>query len=576
MDRIRGRIREGVSLLLVCSVKKYNFLHFIKKNECIHKYLLCTEDGDAKSETSSYSDTSTSRPPSVEPDSSNKCLSRRQKRNLKKRPPTTTNTIVINNKRKSITQVSQEWLNLGLSENQFINYVKPYLLSAEDMLSLGYPLETPEGNIIIYKGTDSPRVIKENKFVLDANAREFVPKSQRTDSDSGNGSGSSGNTSDSSESFDSWEIVDKKKKTLSDDKNKKSKFNKYKKEPLIHKHLVASLNSYSKCASTSSGSQVNKVPNNNVIRSGMSSETVQFPCYTYMPTLINNGAHFKYETFYDKNGRSYEQMVLNHPMYPQYATSSKVTVHLCARCGDSFQMQDGIYIGYNKCHYHYGKVHKHQGQLRHLCCNQPPDSKPCTESTYHVWNGLQMGFNGPFSTYKKTKQRKTLPKDGNFGIYGVDCEMVYTDHGLEAVKVTVVGADGRVVYEAMIKPEHEILDYNTYYSGITEKDLIQGKSLGQVQNDLMGFINANTILVGHGLENDLRALKLVHKSCIDTSALFPHHNGLPFKRSLKTLVRSYLNKNIQKDNQPHNSYDDAASCMDLILWKVRNDSNKRM
>ena len=30
------------------------------------------------------------------------------------------------------------------------------------------------------------------------------------------------------------------------------------------------------------------------------------------------------------------------------------------------------------------------------------------------------------------------------------------------------------------------------------------KNLKEVQNDLMGFINADTILVGHGLENDLR------------------------------------------------------------------------
>lgn len=551
------------------------------------------EDGDAKSETSSYSDTSTSsssssssRLPSVEStDTSNKCLSRRQKRNLKKRPPTTAiNTILINNhKRKSISQVlSPEWLNLGITENQLINYIKPFLLTPDNMLSLGYPVETPEGQIIIYKGTDSPRVIKENKYVLDANAREFVPQSQRTDSDSGNGSGSSGNTSDSSESFDSWETVDKKKKALYDEKNKKCKFNKYKKEPLIHKHLVASLNSFAGCgaaatssSSSSSSSHLNRVHHNgnNVLRSEVLSENVQFPCNPYSPVLLGNGAHFKYETFYDKNGRPYEQMVLNHPMFPEYTTSSKVTVHLCARCSNSFHMQDGIYIGYNKCNFHYGKVHKHQGQLRHLCCNQPPESEPCTESNLHVWNGLQFGFNGPFITYKKTKQRKTSPKDGNFGIYAIDCEMVYTDHGLEAAKATVVSADGRVVYEAMIKPEHGILDYNTYYSGITEKDLIGAKTLGQVQNDLMGFVNANTILVGHGLENDLRALKLVHNTCIDTSALFPHHNGLPFRRSLKTLVRSYLNKDIQKDNQPHNSYDDAASCMELLLWKVRNDFN---
>ena len=45
----------------------------------------------------------------------------------------------------------------------------------------------------------------------------------------------------------------------------------------------------------------------------------------------------------------------------------------------------------------------------------------------------------------------------------------------------------------------------------------------------MGFINADTVLVGHGLENDLRALQLIHSTVLDTSAVFPHYCGLPFR-----------------------------------------------
>ena len=78
--------------------------------------------------------------------------------------------------------------------------------------------------------------------------------------------------------------------------------------------------------------------------------------------------------------------------------------------------------------------------------------------------------------------------------------------------VTVVGIDGRLVYETIIRPDDTIIDYNTRFSGVTARDLKRGnnsvKSLKDVQNDLLGFINANTILIGHGLENDLRALKV--------------------------------------------------------------------
>lgn len=556
--------------------------------------LLCAEDGDATSETSSYSDSNSSRPPSAEPDTPHKSLSRRQKRNLKKRP-------VATSKRKTSAQL-QEWLNLQLTEPELADYLKRFLLTPEDMLSLGYPVETSEGNIIIFKWGDSPRAKDTNlhgkEFVLDVNAREFVPKSQRAESDSGHSSGaSSGNTSDSSESFEAWEAAPhgaKKNRANSTsscsssssliqaEPGKKLSKNKQKcgKEPIVHKYLLDSDSQY---AYLSRG-PVQKLPEDLKVpsivslkstRNNASSQVVQFPFYTFVPSAQKHGSHFKTMTFFDESGRSYEQMALHHPMYPEYNVSPKTTVHACARCGKDFHMQNGIYIGYNMCHYHVGRPRRRQGQFKFPCCGESPESKPCTVSTFHVWNGLHMGFNGPFRAFKKTKPRKTRPKDGHFGVYAVDCEMAYTDFGLEAVKVTVVGADGRGVYEAMIRPEHDIWDYNTYYSGITERDLANAKSLAQVQNDLMGFINADTILIGHGLENDLRALRIVHKMCIDTSALFPHHNGLPYKRGLKTLVRSFLNRNIQKENQPHNSYEDAASCMELLLWKVRNDSGLR-
>ena len=80
------------------------------------------------------------------------------------------------------------------------------------------------------------------------------------------------------------------------------------------------------------------------------------------------------------------------------------------------------------------------------------------------------------------------------------------------LKFQVVGIDGRLVYETIIRPDDTIVDYNTRFSGVTARDLKRGsvKSLKDVQNDLLGFINANTILIGHGLENDLRALKVIY------------------------------------------------------------------
>jgi hypothetical protein len=47
--------------------------------------------------------------------------------------------------------------------------------------------------------------------------------------------------------------------------------------------------------------------------------------------------------------------------------------------------------------------------------------------------------------------------------------------------------------------------------------VVQTKTLHQVQNDLRNFVKIETILIGHGLENDLRALEIVETNVVDTS-----------------------------------------------------------
>ena len=36
------------------------------------------------------------------------------------------------------------------------------------------------------------------------------------------------------------------------------------------------------------------------------------------------------------------------------------------------------------------------------------------------------------------QHRKSYPTNGNFGVYGIDCEMCYTIAGLELTKVLIV------------------------------------------------------------------------------------------------------------------------------------------
>ena len=176
---------------------------------------------------------------------------------------------------------------------------------------------------------------------------------------------------------------------------------------------------------------------------------------------------------------------------------------------------------------------------------------------------------GPLEGYVKTRYIESHPPT----VYGLDCEMSYTMAGLELTKVSLVGVDGWLQYESLVLPENEIIDYNTHFSGISAEDLVAGptKNLKEVQNDLLGFINADTILVGHGLENDLRALKIIHGTILDTSVVFPYFKCPPFKRSLQSLVSIYLKQDIQTSSLGHDSYEDARACIELMLWKTEMD-----
>ncbi|XP_076752380.1 uncharacterized protein LOC143424282 isoform X2 [Xylocopa sonorina] len=248
----------------------------------------------------------------------------------------------------------------------------------------------------------------------------------------------------------------------------------------------------------------------------------------------------------------------------------------CARCYKSFYVnrEDGEYLHEERCVYHWGKLRSGLVDGAHgdtwECCRGREGARGCTTAKMHVWTGLAPGYNGPFDGYVRTRPARTVPKDGNYGVYALDCEMCFTRRGLELAKVTVVGMDGKVVYDALVKPDAEVIDHNTRFSGITAKDLSRAsKTLKDVQKDLTSFVNAETILIGHGLENDLRALRILHTTVIDTCVAFPHFLGYPFRSSLKTLARTVLRREIQVTE--HDSVEDARIAVDLMLRRLQHD-----
>ncbi|TMW64657.1 hypothetical protein Poli38472_011537 [Pythium oligandrum] len=157
-------------------------------------------------------------------------------------------------------------------------------------------------------------------------------------------------------------------------------------------------------------------------------------------------------------------------------------------------------------------------------------------------------------------------------VYALDCEMCETDLGMELTRITVVDVQGTVVYDQMVKPQSTIINYHTEFSGITAESLQSTRHiLADVQRELLSqFLFEDTVLVGHSLTSDLRALRIVHLKIADTAILYPHQRGFPFKTSLKFLTKTFLGKDIQtKIQEGHDSAEDAVAAMELLIQKVK-------
>ncbi|GAB4818134.1 hypothetical protein N2152v2_005180 [Parachlorella kessleri] len=165
-----------------------------------------------------------------------------------------------------------------------------------------------------------------------------------------------------------------------------------------------------------------------------------------------------------------------------------------------------------------------------------------------------------------TKARTSPSNCCHQRLVAVDCEMCITAAGFELTRATLVGEDGRVILDELVVPDRPILDYNTRYSGITAQMLAGVKtSVANIQALVKRYVGPETLLVGHTLENDLKALRLVHPRCVDTALLFPNPKGLPYRPSLKGLTQRFLGRTIQAG--AHNSHVDADVSLQLAQLK---------
>ncbi|XP_078415036.1 RNA exonuclease 5 isoform X1 [Cetorhinus maximus] len=156
----------------------------------------------------------------------------------------------------------------------------------------------------------------------------------------------------------------------------------------------------------------------------------------------------------------------------------------------------------------------------------------------------------------------------NSPLFGLDCEMCLTTKGKELTRVSIVNAEGCCVMDELVKPDNQIINYLTRFSGITKTMLMPVKTkLKDVQARLKKALPNDAVLVGHSLNNDLEALKMIHPNIIDTSLLFARGLGRRFK--LKVLVKSVLGREIQSEELVgHDASEDARGALELAQYFI--------
>ncbi|GMT14857.1 hypothetical protein PFISCL1PPCAC_6154, partial [Pristionchus fissidentatus] len=246
----------------------------------------------------------------------------------------------------------------------------------------------------------------------------------------------------------------------------------------------------------------------------------------------------------------------------------------CSRCTIEFTVRkDGQPVPAG-CTYHHSRMMKKRVRGEgwasvYGCCDSDLTTKGCTYADTHVFDTLRVSdleafveSPGPWGELDPRSKK----------VYAMDCEMVYTTWGPALARVSVVDMNDDLVLDLLVRPSHKLIDANSRFSGLQPEQVEGAEStLEEAREKLFELVNSETLLIGHSLESDLKAMRIVHHRVVDTSVVFPHRCGPPLKRALRNLAGEILLKIIQEDVSGHDSKEDSSACMQLMLYKLKQD-----
>ncbi|AOA61530.1 RNA exonuclease [Komagataella phaffii] len=275
-----------------------------------------------------------------------------------------------------------------------------------------------------------------------------------------------------------------------------------------------------------------------------------------------------------KNKLKRNSFILQIP--PPYDGHLSKKVMQCSHCGDDFILGEQM-LHDDKCVYHperpkltkqvaltNSRYNNSYNTRTYPCCNTTIDDATagCATLKHHVYK-----LEDPIEMHHKIPFIFTADRNVDYLAVGLDCEMGWTSFGFELIRVTVVDFfTEEKILDTIVQPLGKMIDLNTKFSGVSEITDSNSVSFKKMRDLLFNVINRQTIIIGHGLENDMNVLRLIHTKIIDTSILYSTHYDPKRKDPLRLLVSNFLNRKIQSGE--HDSMEDALACIHIIKHKI--------
>ncbi|KAK9818077.1 hypothetical protein WJX72_006795 [[Myrmecia] bisecta] len=140
---------------------------------------------------------------------------------------------------------------------------------------------------------------------------------------------------------------------------------------------------------------------------------------------------------------------------------------------------------------------------------------------------------------------------------------------IKPAEVCVVDQHGQAVYRSFCHPGVKLSNGFKFRGGVQEADWLEAPPLQVVAADVRKCI-AGKVLVGHGLNKDLAALRLSHPKRLqrDTITYPPFRGPGGQAKRLRELAVELLQREIQSGR--HDAGEDAIAAMDLYLKYIHN------